>query len=401
MKKVLKLAMATMLALCVVVSASVSAFADRPKKTYYEVKFYLLNEGLAVPAGTASQPKSNYSYVGEGFLTSTRSFYSEEGVQNVIAQAPQVKGLKEGQSVLWYVVKTEADGVHVDGVVIPFYSVLYDGNNATSGSTTDSKHYYKKDTITIKDNAFVKDGYKFVGWNTEKDGSGKSYKAGATFAASSLPFNKSINLMTLYAQWEEIPKETTTEATTTVKPSESTTATGKSIKVSVVTPKKMSIRLEDGTVLKTGDSFDYVIGAEVKFQMCSNNWDNDTYDDNGNGIAGTVVYTFRVSNSYTERSYDPESHSFVAPKGDPVLRTDTNKCFMAYRFYNKKGDYNKQTGIKQVVNTPLESLSVNLPLGSTITADGYKAMNFVLSDNVFIETNDDKTICYKDYYWNY
>lgn len=177
------------------------------------------------------------------------------------------------------------------------------------------------------------------------------------------------------------------------------TSTGETIEVKVVTPKRMSIRLEDGRVLKDGDSFTAVIGKEIMFQMCSNNWDNDIYDENGNGIAGTVVYHFKVSSRYDERSYDPESHSFVAPKGDPVLRTDTNRCFMAYRYYFRKGNYNKQTGIENVVNTPLESLSVNLPLGATIKSDAYNAMRLVETANVFIETAEDKTISYKDYYW--
>lgn len=173
------------------------------------------------------------------------------------------------------------------------------------------------------------------------------------------------------------------------------------VKVSVIVPKKMSIRLEDGTVLNNKDSFKMELDKEVKFQMCSNNWDNDTYDDNGNGIAGTVVYTAVVSSKAKKNTYDAASHTFTIAKGDKVLRTDTNSCFMAYRFYFKKGNYNKQTGIKTVINTPLESLSVNLPLGSTITCDAYKAYNQIDSDNVFIETAEDKTICYKNYYWNY
>ena len=45
--------------------------------------------------------------------------------------------------------------------------------------------------------------------------------------------------------------------------------------------------------------------------------------------------------------------------------------------------------------------SVNLPLGSTITCDAYKAYSQIESADVFIETADDKTICYKDYYWEY
>ena len=74
---------------------------------------------------------------------------------------------------------------------------------------------------------------------------------------------------------------------------------------------------------------------------------------------------------------------------------------MAYRYYFTKGDYNKQTGIKQVVNTPLEALSVNLPLGSTITSDAYKSYKWLDTANVFIETAADKSVSYTDYYWNY
>ena len=180
-----------------------------------------------------------------------------------------------------------------------------------------------------------------------------------------------------------------------------TAPTGEKINVGVVTPKKMSIRLQDGSILKTGDSFDIAAGQTIKFQMCSNNWDNDIYDDNGNGLAGTVVYSVSVSSRYDERSYDPDSKTFILPKGDPVLRTDVNSCFMAYKYHFRKGDYNKQTGISNVVNTPLESLSVNLPLGSTITSDAYKAFNQVDTARVFIETGEDKTLSYTDYYWEY
>ena len=169
--------------------------------------------------------------------------------------------------------------------------------------------------------------------------------------------------------------------------------------MNVVTPKRMSIRLADGTVLKHGDSFKAKIGETVYFAMCSNNWANDTYDDNGNGIMGTVVYSVTVANSYTERSYDPDSHAFVIPKGDLTLRTDTNRCFMAYRFYFEKAQYNKQTGIMQVVDPALESLSVNLPLGSTITADAYIAHVWKTNANVFIETASDKTLSYTNYIW--
>lgn len=173
------------------------------------------------------------------------------------------------------------------------------------------------------------------------------------------------------------------------------------ITLGIVTPQKMSVRFEDGKIYKNGDSLQIEVGKTYLFQMCSNNWTNDTYDDDGNGLCGTVVYRVRVSDRYDERSYDESTKTFVLPKGDPVLRTDVNKCFMAYRFHFKDGDYNKQTGVEQVVDPALESLSVNLPLGSTITVDAYRNLNWIDTANVFIERDEDVTISYTDYYWEH
>lgn len=56
-------------------------------------------------------------------------------------------------------------------------------------------------TITIPEDVndpFHKDHYKLTGWNTEKDGTGDSYKAGD-------PIKLGITDQTLYAQWERIP----------------------------------------------------------------------------------------------------------------------------------------------------------------------------------------------------
>lgn len=193
-----------------------------------------------------------------------------------------------------------------------------------------------------------------------------------------------------------------------IDPIEPIEPSGKTVSVGIVTPKKMSVRFEDGNIYYGGESIDLEVGKIYRFQMCSNNWDNDIYDDNGNGLCGTVVYSVRVSDSYTERSYDPDSHTFVLPFGDPVLRTDVNTCFMAYRYHFEQGDYNKQTGIKNVVNTPLESLSVNLPLGSTVTSDAYRALTWIDSADVFIENNNGEGMydtvyltCVNDYYWQY
>ncbi len=206
----------------------------------------------------------------------------------------------------------------------------------------------------------------------------------------------------------------------------------------IVTPLAMAVRFEDGSVYYSGDTVEIEIGKEYRFQMCCVDWstrdansekkihrpyevftpEHGIYEDETRGFRGTVVYTVRVSDKYNERSYDAENHAFVLPKGDPVLRTDTNRCFMAYRFTFENGDYNKQTGIEKVVydtgidhentlddfqyNKPLEYLSVNLPLGSTVEAIAYDNYVEFARANVFVEIDEENPEeCYKDYVWPY
>ncbi len=212
----------------------------------------------------------------------------------------------------------------------------------------------------------------------------------------------------------------------------------KKASLGIVTPLAMAVRFEDGSVYYSGDTVEIEIGKEYKFQMCCVDWstrdlkgekkihkpyevftpEHGIYSDDGVGLKGSVVYRVKVSSDYKERSYNEETKSFVLPRGDAVLRTDVNKCFMAYRFSFKSGDYNKQTGIDKVVydtgkehtntiedfqyNKPLEYLSVNLPLGSTIKAIAYNNYEKIGEADIFVkidEENPDR--CYTDYKWNY
>lgn len=53
---------------------------------------------------------------------------------------------------------------------------------------------------TLNLNTYTRIGYEFIGWNTEKDGSGRSYEDGAEIFNLSMEENASI---TLYAQWKK------------------------------------------------------------------------------------------------------------------------------------------------------------------------------------------------------
>ena len=190
----------------------------------------------------------------------------------------------------------------------------------------------------------------------------------------------------------------------------------------------MAVAFEDGTVYYGGEMKEVVVGKEYAFQMCAVNWDNGVYDENGNGIRGTVVYRMEVvhQNEFNELAAaakaDPERYTVkgidiidnVAKKivvnidaEDTHLETDVNNFFMAYRFHFEGEDYDKQTGIAQVINTPLESLSVNLPLGSTITCDAYNSYEKVGSADILIVNNsgegvynDEFLTSVNDFTWN-
>lgn len=73
------------------------------------------------------------------------------------------------------------------------YSVTYDGNGATSGSTDAQTKSYNV-ALTLRQNGFIKSGYNFVEWNTAADGSGTHYAEGDTYSANAA--------LALYAIWD-------------------------------------------------------------------------------------------------------------------------------------------------------------------------------------------------------
>ena len=86
------------------------------------------------------------------------------------------------------------------GYIYTYYSMIrnveYNANGGTG--TMESSQYVSKEKVTVLDNAFQRDGYHFVGWNTKADGSGTSYTANDVFE---MPY---VETLTLYAQWDKV-----------------------------------------------------------------------------------------------------------------------------------------------------------------------------------------------------
>ncbi|MCR5743281.1 MAG: leucine-rich repeat protein [Lachnospiraceae bacterium] len=84
-----------------------------------------------------------------------------------------------------------------DGCEVNYtYLISFDANTTDDVSgTMDNQGYAVDGTVTLNANAFVRDGYNFVGWNTAADGLGTSYADGASISGLT---GAALNL---YAQW--------------------------------------------------------------------------------------------------------------------------------------------------------------------------------------------------------
>jgi uncharacterized repeat protein (TIGR02543 family) len=77
------------------------------------------------------------------------------------------------------------------------YTVAYNGNGSTGGSTASSSHTYDV-SKALTANGFSKTGYTFAGWNTAANGSGTSYSDQQSVQNLTTTNGATINL---YAQW--------------------------------------------------------------------------------------------------------------------------------------------------------------------------------------------------------
>lgn len=75
------------------------------------------------------------------------------------------------------------------------HTLNYNANTGTGSAPASETYYNHGVNATAASNTYSKTGYTFAGWNTQANGSGTSYAAGA-----SVPMNSNI---TLYAQWNE------------------------------------------------------------------------------------------------------------------------------------------------------------------------------------------------------
>lgn len=120
------------------------------------------------------------------------------------------------------------------------YTVKYDANGGTGAPSNQTKTKGKE--LVLSTTVPTKEGYKFVNWNTKKDGTGTSYNAGSKYTTEAS--------VTLYAQYEKELNEEETKYTITFYTNDGTTE--KSTKV--VNKGDKVVKPEDPT--REGYTFD-------------------------------------------------------------------------------------------------------------------------------------------------
>lgn len=120
------------------------------------------------------------------------------------------------------------------------YTVKYDANGGDNAPKDQTKTKGKE--LVLSTTVPTKEGYKFVNWNTKKDGTGTSYNAGSKYTTEAS--------VTLYAQYEKELNEEETKYTITFYTNDGTTE--KSTKV--VNKGNKVVKPEDPT--REGYTFD-------------------------------------------------------------------------------------------------------------------------------------------------
>ncbi len=251
-----------------------------------------------------------------------------------------------------YAPGTKIDNVTSDFVLyaqwaVDTYTVTFDGNGSTSGTTASVSVTYDADPVNLTSNGFIRTGYTFTGWNTLENGSGTAYSDGASIS------NLTADLL-LYAQWSA------NTYTVTFDGNGSTSGTTASVSV---TYDAGSVALTANGFSKTGYSFAgwntqadgegtaYADGQEVSNLTSSltlyAQWTADTYvvsfDGNGStsGTTDSVSVTYDAgpvqltSNGFSRTGYTFSGWNTQADGGgavfaDEVLVSDLTESIILY-----------------------------------------------------------------------
>ena len=192
------------------------------------------------------------------------------------------------------------------------YTVSYNGNGSTGGSTSAQTKTYGT-ALTLRSNGFTKTGYTFSKWNTKSDGTGTSYSAGASYTANSA--------VTLYAIWT-INKYTVSYNANggTGAPSAQTKNYGATLTLSTTKPTKTGAtfanwKASNGTTYASGGSYTANESTTMTAQ-----WNAITYTisynaNGGSNAPASETKTYGVAKTITTSIPTKTGYTFTGWSG--------------------------------------------------------------------------------------
>ena len=222
------------------------------------------------------------------------------------------------------------------------YTVKYNGNGSTGGSTSNSSHTYGT-SKKLTANGFTRTGYTFSGWNTKADGSGTEYSDQASVKNLTSTNGGSV---TLYAQWAPALYHLTISqgSNTSITVNRTSSPIGSTVGAATG-------NLVNGAFLYYGDVLSISVSASAGYTLSASH---------SNGSTITVTESTTISATATANTY---TVTYNANNGSGTMSNSTatyNSNFMTrknaftrtgYTFngWNEKAD---GTGTKWTLTSP-------------------------------------------------
>ena len=227
------------------------------------------------------------------------------------------------------------------------YTISYDGNGATGGSTSSQTRTYGGSAITVRANGFTRTNYAFLHWDTKADDSGTDYTAGSS------TYQGNANLK-LYAIWHAPYTVTYNANGGSGAPASQTKVYNSALTLSSTKPTRTGYSFSGWNTQANGSGTPYASGGTVSAGTNSNltlyaQWtaqaptltiqkvyrcdQNDAADDEGTYVrveakwtqaaSYSVVVTASVKVGGTTYQSDPTTAS-TSSTGSPKMTIDTS-----------------------------------------------------------------------------
>ncbi|MCF8529347.1 MAG: InlB B-repeat-containing protein [Aquiluna sp.] len=130
--------------------------------------------------------------LGSGVSLLNFSFGNGGAIDSAPVDANELSGHGASVSADGALVRSAGNGVLIMRFGLTSTAVSFDANGGTGSIAIQEA----STETSLNANSFTRSGYRFIGWNTERDGSGTDYADGAIFSFATSE--------ALYAQWEDL-----------------------------------------------------------------------------------------------------------------------------------------------------------------------------------------------------